>query len=79
MLEQRIEAGLTSGPPVAFSPQVSVVPVLAIGAGEASAVAVEHAIALRDALAQLDPVGAGRTAPTEIWRLGTDGNVDERI
>jgi hypothetical protein len=79
MFEQRIEAGLTSGPPVAFSPNVSVVPVLAIGAGEASAVAVEHAVALRDSLAQLDPVEAGKTALTEIWRLGADGNVDERV
>ncbi|MEX1263856.1 MAG: hypothetical protein WEE66_07970 [Actinomycetota bacterium] len=79
MLEQRIEAGLTSGPLVAFDPQVSVVPVLAIGVGVASSVAVEHAIALRDALAQLDPAEAGKTAPTEIWRLGTDGNVNERI
>jgi hypothetical protein len=79
MLEQRIEAGLTSGLPIAFSPQVSVVPVLAIGAGEASKVAVEHAIALRDSLAQLDPVEAGKTAPTEIWRLGAGGNVDERV
>jgi hypothetical protein len=79
MLEQRIEAGLTSGRPVAFSPQVSVVPVLAIGTGKASAVAVDHAISLRDALAQLDPAEAGKTAPTEIWWLGADGNVHERV
>ncbi|MFN8233849.1 MAG: hypothetical protein U0V56_10400 [Actinomycetota bacterium] len=56
-----------------------VVPVLAIGDGAASQVAFDHAIALRGALRQFDPVEAGATAPVKIWRLDAYGNVDERL
>jgi hypothetical protein len=77
MLKQRSEVGLTTGPMVPFSSVVPVVPVLAIGQGGAKQVAVDHAIELRGALNNLDPVEAGRTAPTEIWQLDIHGNVDE--
>lgn len=79
MLHQRIEVGLAHAPEVAFRADTPVVPVLAVGAGPASQVALQHAMELRDALTALDQAEAGRTAPTEIWRLGADGNVDERF
>jgi hypothetical protein len=77
MLEQRIEVGLTPDPLVSFGPDVTVVPVLAIGAGQVPTVALEHAVELRDALLGLDQAEAGGAAATEIWRLDADGNVEE--
>jgi hypothetical protein len=77
MLEQRIEVELATGPSVSFTPDVPVVPVLAIGDGKASKSAIEHAEEVRDALAELDPTEAGATSPTEIWRLDWDGNMTQ--
>jgi hypothetical protein len=74
MLEQR-DARSIKRPIVEFPADPSVVPVLAIGPGEASEVALQHATELRAALEDLRPDEAGATAKTEIWRLDDRGNV----
>lgn len=79
MLEQRVAVGLSHGPVPAFRADTPVVPVLAIGPGDVSEVAIRHATDLRAALADLRPAEAGVAAATEIWRLDEEGNVTARL
>jgi hypothetical protein len=57
---------------------VPIVPVLAIGGGEVSHVALQHAADLREARADVRPEEAGQVEPTEIWLLREDGNIDSQ-
>lgn len=79
MLAQRIDVGLAKGPAPTFSSKVPILPVLALGAGEVSKRALEHATELRDSLSDLNPSEAGATEATEIWRLRPDGDIEEKL
>jgi hypothetical protein len=79
MLEQRVAVGLSGGPIPDFRASVPIVPVLAIGPGKVSDVALRHAKELRSAVGGLSPVEAEVVAPTEIWRLDEQGDVTARL
>jgi hypothetical protein len=79
MLGQRVAAGLDRGATASFRSDMPVVPVLAVGPGDVSPKRLVHALELRTALARLRASEAGVTEAIEIWRLRSDGDVDEKL
>lgn len=72
MLDDRVAVGLTETGPAPSSP-IEIVPVVAIGAGARSPVALERLAAVADALAGVWE--ASDVAPLEVWLLDETGDI----
>lgn len=72
MLDDRVAVGLTEAASTP-TPPVDIVPVVAIGAGARSPVALERLAAVADALAEVWE--ASDVAPLEVWMLDETGDI----